>query len=105
MFKLFLDDIRNAPDESWIIVRDARILFRLLKNIPDHINVLISLDHDMGDDNCTGYEFLNWVEKRVVINCWRPNLKFEIHSANPVGRANMKQAIKSIEKYIGENNV
>jgi len=42
--KLFIDDIRNAPDDSWIVVRTVTGAIRALATMEVDV---ISLDHDI----------------------------------------------------------
>jgi hypothetical protein len=42
--KLFIDDLRNAPDDSWIVVRTVTGAIRALATMEVDI---ISLDHDI----------------------------------------------------------
>jgi hypothetical protein len=115
--KLWLDDIRPAPD-GWCWVKtdaEARIV---MQSGPIEE---ASLDHDLGackecmgdmedaEDwlsrnqyvsmpNCphfgTGYTFVCWMEET---GHW-PLKKPRVHSANPVGRAKMQAAI---DKHYG----
>ena len=95
--KIFLDDIRDAPDEIWITVRTAESLIALLCTQEGHIDIL-SLDHDLGEGKKTGYEVLKWMEAQVFLHGYNPPKEILVHSANPVGIINMNQAIKSINK-------
>jgi len=91
--KLFVDDIRIAPDgwvQAW--TADEAILLLSKNAVTD-----LSLDHDLGESSeKTGYDVMLWIEKEVITNPRYvvPNIKF--HTANPVGRANMIRAYKSI---------
>lgn len=97
--KLFIDDIREAPDQSWILYRSYYEAFSFACDFGDFITE-ISLDHDMGENEPTGYDFLCRIEgiiyqqRKFLRKC-----KFTIHSANPVGRKNMEAAINSIERF------
>lgn len=81
--KLFVDDVRPVPDDSWAVARtysEARDLF------DNNMITIMSLDHDLGEEK-TGYDFLLYVveqyyPEKVPIQC-------KIHSANPVGRDRM----------------
>lgn len=97
--KIWLDDERDAP-EGWTRVYTIEQLQTLLRTnkVTD-----ISLDHDLGDGNQTGYDFLNWLEAQVFIGKWKNIPELKIHSANPVGRKNMEAAIGSIKNIIQNN--
>ena len=106
--KIYLDDVRTPIEEGWNVVRNyeefvSRVEEIGLKNIE-----LISLDHDLGDTAIL--EWYNGVSKNYVLNydnitektgmdCakwlvekWldaEPVCKVMVHSANPIGAANM----------------
>lgn len=97
--KIFLDDIRNAPDSSWIVIRDANKV--LMDYIYEYVIIdEISFDHDLGLDEPTGYDLLKEIERLAYEGFWYglKNCEFKIHSANPVGRKNMQAAIDSINR-------
>ena len=106
--KIWLDDIRDAPDDSWTVVRTPQDVIRELVwastfDVPVEV---LSLDHDLGDDYFTGYYLTNAMEEMAAHGEW--NLipqRFQIHSANPVGRKNMQAAIDSIERMRNETSV
>lgn len=58
----------------------------------------ISFDHDLGDFAGTGYEVAKaveyWAFHKVI-----SSITWEIHSANPVGRKNIEQAMRSAERF------
>jgi hypothetical protein len=105
MIKLFLDDMRDAPDKEWVVVRSVAAAQDALRNRAVY---MLSLDHDLGAcGDCirtnqpgaanlmhchhvpTGYDLVKWMVENDV---W-PVKKPLIHSMNPVGRANMKAQI------------
>jgi len=97
--KIYLDDIRNAPDDSWTVIRDPN------KVMMDYITTFaiideISFDHDLGENVATGYDLLCWIERNFAEGTFYgiKDCKFSIHSANPVGCKNMQAAIASIER-------
>lgn len=96
--KIFLDDIRNPPDDSWTVVRTAKDCIELLNSGVqiDHL----SLDHDLGDESTmTGYDVTVWIERMCMENPdYIPPTVMSVHSANPVGRKNMLAAIESIRR-------
>jgi hypothetical protein len=96
--KLYLDDVREAPEEGWIVVRDVESAIKFLKT--NKVKEL-SVDHDLGDDTpYTGYDLLEWLEEEVAHgkSTIRVPEKMKIHSANPAVRTKMKQAIESIQR-------
>jgi len=104
---LYLDDLRNPEDMfPWTVVRSARTAFYIVKGIlnqfPD-CEIVMSLDHDLGEDLPTGYDFLYWIERGLnygEFNNPVPNLSIYAHSANPVGLARMEQAATAIDKLL-----
>lgn len=81
MKKLWLDDLRPVPDDSW----DLAVNFDDFKSYIREYGVpeLISFDHDLGPGK-TGYDCAKWlVDQHLAIN------EFEVHSMNPVGRDNI----------------
>jgi len=95
--KVFLDDIRDPPDDSWILLRTGESTMAFLCTQEGNIDTL-SLDHDLGEGKKTGYEVLKWIEAQVFLHGYKPPKEIIVHSANPVGIKNMKAAIKSIYK-------
>jgi hypothetical protein len=96
-YKLFLDDERNPPDDSWITCRSSEEAISLAKSkgSPD----FMSLDHDLGGDD-TVMKFL----KRFVSEVWDGDLeppKYKVHSANPVGAKNIISFMESWIKSLG----
>lgn len=60
------------------------------------MDLMISLDHDLGEEK-SGYDCLKYIAERCMEN--DTDLPYiEIHSANPVGRRNMEDYIKSYNK-------
>jgi len=93
--KLFVDDVRKSPDSSWEIARTYKEAIDALKS--GMVEVL-SLDHDLGED-LTGYDIINWLERKVYHEEIEAPKEILVHSANPVGVNNIKRAINSIERF------
>lgn len=113
-----MDDIRNPKTEGWTILRSYKEFVDWItqNGIPDEI----SFDHDLGMEHIkyyfnngghenppdplkanfkekTGYDAAKW----LCQYCWENGLplpKWDIHSANPVGRDNIKQLLDNYEK-------
>lgn len=94
---IYLDDERNpSPDVlrsisnevSVQICRNYKSAIAIIEAIcaKDYTNLMIDLDHDLGSKK-TGYDFCKW----LVENGWTG--KFHCHTANPVGRMNMRQLL------------
>lgn len=99
---IFLDDIRFAPSTHWDVARTAEEAYVLIKDAAKAgQEMVVSLDHDLGEDIPTGYDLLNWIERDIATDeTFRPTIAFRIHSANPVGRDNMDRAIRAIERMM-----
>ena len=122
---LYLDDVRVPNSEEWRVVRSydefiAHIRLNGLENYE-----MISLDHDLGDtamseyytntkpnyeinyDNIlekTGMDCVKWlVNRSIETNIPLPTVK--VHSANPIGAANMMGYINNYYKNCGQPEV
>ncbi len=82
MRKLWVDDIRLIPDETWNVVRSYPQFVKFIKKYG--VPYLISFDHDLGTGSKTGYDCVKW----LVDNGYQIK-KFECHSSNPLGKANI----------------
>lgn len=94
--KVFLDDVREAP-EGWVRVYwpDEAIALLQTGDVTE-----LSLDHDLGDDTRgTGYDVLTWLEQVAFDGTLRMP-EISIHSANAVGRQRMAAAIQSIHRLV-----
>lgn len=93
---MFLDDIRNPPDEDWVVVRNFD---EAIAHIEDNgCPNFISFDHDLGDQFAkTGYDLAKWlVETDLDCSGFLPeDFDFNVHSANPVGAANIRALLRS----------
>ena len=93
--KLWLDDIRPAPPEydySAGSVNAAKMMIESAEDLGEPIEVL-DLDHDLGDnawDGGDGIKLIDWLIERETF------YPIKLHTANPVGRANMQ---RTIERY------
>ena len=100
MMKLWIDDVRDPPSGEWlraVSVDQAKLAISVYNLIcadnPDE-TILISLDHDAGDYEKYGGDyirFLDWLERENIVT---RNYIFHIHSMNPVGVQNMKSIIE-----------
>jgi len=107
--KLYLDDIRTPLDKEWEVVRTFEELVKHIKQVGLENYDVISLDHDLGDSAIQEYilngspnytlDYNNILEK-TGMDCARflvaesmstsiPLPQIYIHSANPIGSANM----------------
>lgn len=109
--KLYLDDLRNPPDTSWTVARNAEEAQALLAN-PELVVECVSLDHDMGEcgdcstsfpprgfkvvsSTCrhkmTGMDLVNWM---VGSGRW-PLFKPNVHSENETEGLKMIRVIEA----------
>jgi hypothetical protein len=94
--KIWLDDTRAPPDDSWLVFRTAEDLLEWLWPHMGEVE-LMSLDHDLGEGRQTGYNVLECLEGMAYLGRTVPS-RIEVHTANPVGRSKMLQAIQSIRE-------
>ena len=88
--KLFVDDIR-LPPTGWEHIHSVNEAIGTIILEYDKIEV-ISLDHDAGDYGPPDYiKILDWAEEVYGSN-FKPAIR--LHSANPVGVANMRRIIE-----------
>lgn len=92
--KVFLDDER-IPPPGWVLCRWPDEVIALIE--AGGVEV-VSLDHDLGDDERgTGYDVIAWIEEAVATRGLRPP-KLAVHSANPAARERMLRGIEAIER-------
>ncbi len=89
--KIWLDDLRPVP-QGYVGARSVNEAIALITDAEGkgiEIEVL-DLDHDLGDfasDGGDAIRLLDWLAERETL------YPIEIHTANPVGRANMKRML------------
>ena len=93
-FKIYLDDIRKPP-YGWYLTMGVKETIELLKT---NKIIELSLDHDLGNFDDTGYDVLLWIEKQVHMNNFKPPI-MKVHSSNSSARIKMENAINNINKY------
>lgn len=108
IYKLFLDDIRdvkmvykNLSDEDFIIVRNFKDFKRVI--IENGLPQLISFDNDLGlDENENiaedGYAAAKWLVYESGLDL--RNLKFNVHSANPVASQQIQSLLDNYIKHL-----
>jgi len=90
--KIWLDDMRPAPD-GWVHVqRPEEAIAALFKGGVTHFH----LDHDLDDNEYgTGYDVLLWIEQATMQSHFTPPL-ITVHSANESTRQKMEALITKI---------
>lgn len=99
--RLYIDDIRIPKTPGWEIAKDSASAIEYMKmfGCPDYI----SFDHDLGGDD-TAMIIVKWmVEEDLDRNgAFIPKgFEFNVHSANPVGAANILGYLNS---YLGQRH-
>lgn len=91
--KVYLDDVRQPP-EGYVLVKTPKEAIKLLKT--EKVD-MISLDHDLGDDEKigTGYDVLLYIEVAIMTNNMKEMIPhgmpiIKVHSANPVAVEKMR---------------
>ncbi len=93
--KVYLDDERATPDETWTRTYTVAETIELLET--GQVEYL-SLDNDLGENQLEGFRVLDWLEEQVYLHQTMLIPIITIHSANPVRVAHMQQVIRSIER-------
>lgn len=96
MNNLYIDDIRfPTTDRDWTIVRSSIEAFAFFTEhgCPEYI----SFDHDLGGED-TSMIIVKWMVERDLDSDGKfipENFTYNVHSANPVGHANIMGYLKS----------
>ena len=111
-YKLFLDDIRNVKmvyknlkEEDFVIVRNFKDFKQVI--IENGLPELISFDNDLGlDENENiaedGYAAAKWLVYESGIDL--RNLKFNVHSANPVAAQQIQGLLDNYIRFLKSSN-
>ena len=103
---LWLDDERDPQDEVIKLKFGAKGNELWVKTADEAIEMLksgkvahISLDHDLGPPEAgTGYDVAKWIEEKAFGE-ELPQLEWRIHTQNPIGESNMKQALQNADRF------
>lgn len=102
--KLWVDDIRNAPDDSWNVARTVGAAIRAIAMFGDDIKE-ISLDHDISHQVTIGtlgrpypcdetfQAVAHYIALRYGGTIGYPHIT--LHTSNPVGAADMKSILNN----------
>lgn len=97
--KIYLDDLREPPDQTWMWVTTVKAAIGFL----NQGNVkTISLDHDLGMTKDTGYDVLKWIEEKVFTDDKYEPPIIMIHTQNPVAEKTMSAARNRIYERVGK---
>lgn len=90
---LWVDDIRNPPGKGWDVARNWGEAIALLDKNQYHT---VALDHDLGEKELNGYHIVKW----MVLMDRLPG-RIILHTANPVGRNSMREALQAVGYKVG----
>jgi hypothetical protein len=116
--RIYLDDVRTPVNDEWIIARNYDEFVARVRLIGLDSIELISLDHDLGDTAMEEYYSnvrpnftldYNNIQEKTGLDCAKwliaesmlkniPLPTIYIHSANPIGAANMMGYINNYYK-------
>ena len=101
--KLWIDDVRSPPDHTWHWVKTSSdAIHEILCSIyAGMVYREISFDHDLGGDD-TAYRVATFLEE-FAEKGHIARVQWNIHSANPVGRARLQAALTSADKFWTRN--
>jgi hypothetical protein len=103
--QLFIDDLRTPPTTDWVVVRSFAEAIAYFDNhgIPDRI----SFDHDLGELIGhllpTGMDVAKAIVEGVLDGRYvlPRDFSYQVHSANPVGRANIVGLMDGLLRHLG----
>lgn len=101
--KIWLDDVRQPPDETWTWVKNAHEFGTTFQYHAPWITE-ISFDHDIASydlhgNEITGYHCFCIVEKFAFNNAWWNIPVMKVHSSNPAGRRKILQGIEGMARW------
>lgn len=120
---MFIDDERMPSDVTWaewrfysfdgvyegkeyyenvVILRNSHEVLKWVNwnGFPD----AVSFDHDLGDDQPTGYDIIKSLvefDMEVFGKLIKEHHKFYVHSKNPVGAKNIADYVENYRKHKG----
>lgn len=103
-YKLYIDDVRNPPDRTYVVVRSMAAAQEYIEEYG--YPFYVSFDHDLGMkgqvlsnglwigeevEQPSGYDFAKWLCAKDMDKPWMLSheFRYNVHSANPVGSANI----------------
>jgi hypothetical protein len=114
-YNLFIDDERvpmdvkwGTPGEQymyltyeWVIARNWVEVLELV--VTFGFPQMISFDHDLGENEKTGYEIARKLCDMIMDGLQLPDdFEFKVHSKNPVGAENIRVYMNNFLKHYGE---
>jgi len=94
--KLWIDDLRTPPDDTWDWVQTSDAAIALMRTFQDADlrsvpMEAVSFDHDLGGDDTSRRVVLWMIENDFTFK------RYNVHSANPVGQ---EWLVGMIERYL-----
>ena len=107
--QLFIDDLRQPPSAEWVVVRsfDEAIGYFEQHGIPQRI----SFDHDLGEQQGhllpTGMDVAKAIVNGVLDGRYAlpVGFSYQVHSANPVGKANIIGLMDGLLRHTGHGRI
>lgn len=111
-YKLFIDDERDPVDVKWgswqdqALYRDADWI--VARNWKETLEIVVSLgfpqmisfDHDLGENERTGYVICQKLCEMVMNGVKMPaDFDYRVHSKNPVGAENIHYYMKNFMRH------
>lgn len=98
-YRMYIDDLRTPDIDYDIIVRSSD---EAIKCIKEHgMPSFISFDHDLGGGD-TSMKVVNFIVESLLDDDFSMEVDFDfkIHSANPIGAANIDTKMRNIIKFM-----
>ena len=96
-YSVFLDDERYPPlGSGMIIARDLHGFIELVQQRGE-LPSFISFDHDLGENEPTGYDVAKWIVSADLDGSHRipDDFGFYVHSMNPIGAENIRYLLRN----------
>jgi hypothetical protein len=97
--KIWLDDIRPPPDDSWTHVK---LPYRAMQLLKEKKVEEVSFDHDLGTE-LSGYDVISWLEFMHRTKHTPVPEKLHCHSDNPPGRQRIEMVIQQLREFQEEH--
>lgn len=105
MYCIFLDDCR---DPGWVYPDDLHV-WSICRNFDDVKNLVmifgipnvISFDHDLGDNEPTGFDVAKWIVEGDLNGDHKipQDFVYRVHSSNPVGCENIEYLLNNYLEF------
>ena len=90
--KLWIDDLRGAPDASWTVARTSKEAIRIFAT---GRVIRVSFDCDLGGPD-KGMKVVAWLERRCFADPDFPMPAYAVHSANLPEAERVRVALRAI---------